>query len=110
MVRYLYKSIALSIASASLGRGPPEVRPSTPEPLPGRLRELPGKLGWMNWEPVSLTAPSVGGGGHTFSLLKKGMRREKCLSLNIITVFHSNHHNGNAYGINSAVSCRSAAV
>ena len=45
MVRYLYKSIALSIASASLGQGLPEVKPSTSEPLPGRLKELTGKLG-----------------------------------------------------------------
>ena len=51
-------------ASAGLGQGLPKVKPSTPEPLPGRLKELPGKLGWMKWEPMSLTA-QVRGGGHT---------------------------------------------
>ena len=52
MVKYLYSIIVLFIARrASLGRGPPEVKPSTSEPLPARLRELAGKLGWMNWEP-----------------------------------------------------------
>ena len=46
-----------------VGLGRPEEKPSTPEPLPVRLRELPGKLGWMKWEPMSLTA-KVRGGGH----------------------------------------------
>ena len=45
-------SLLLFVARcASLGRGPPEVKPSTSEPLPVRLKELKGKLGWMNWEP-----------------------------------------------------------
>ena len=39
-----------------VGLGRPEEKPSTPGPLPGRLRELPGKLGWMKWEPMNLTA------------------------------------------------------
>jgi len=30
--------------------------------LPARLRELPGKLGWMKWEPPS--GCPVRGGGH----------------------------------------------
>ena len=46
-----------------VGLGRPEEKPSTLEPLPVRLRELPGKLGWMKWEPMSLTA-KVRGGGH----------------------------------------------
>jgi len=41
--------------SAGLGSGRPEEKPSTPEPLPVRLKELTGKLGWMKWEPMSLT-------------------------------------------------------
>ena len=54
---YLYDIIIfITACSAGLGLGRPEVKPSTPEPLPGRLRELTGKLGWMNWEPMSLTA------------------------------------------------------
>jgi len=49
---YLYKGIVLFIARiAGLGSGRPEVKPSTPRPLPVRLRELAGKSGWMNWEP-----------------------------------------------------------
>ena len=39
------------LADASLGSGRPEVKPSTPRPLPARLRELAGKSRWMNWEP-----------------------------------------------------------
>ena len=55
---YLYDVIVFITArSAGLGLGRPEVKPSTPESLPGRLRELPGKLGWMNWEP------NLAGGG-----------------------------------------------
>jgi len=50
-VVYITSSYYLLLASASLGQGQPEVKPSTPEPLPERLRELPGKLGWMKWEP-----------------------------------------------------------
>ena len=46
-----------------VGLGRPEEKPSTLEPLPVRLRELTGKLGWMKWEPMSLTA-KVRGGGH----------------------------------------------
>ena len=54
--KYLYSIIALFIACyAGLGQGLPEVKPSTSGPLPVRLKELPGKLRWMNWEPVSLT-------------------------------------------------------
>ena len=46
MVEYLYSIIVLFIARfASLGLGQPEVKPSTLGPLPGRLKELPGKLG-----------------------------------------------------------------
>ena len=60
----LYKSVVLFIARiAGLGQGLPEEKPSTLEPLPVRLRELTGKLGWMKWEPMSLTA-KVRGGGH----------------------------------------------
>ena len=52
MGEYLYKSIVFIIVrSAGLGSGRPEVKPSTSEPLPARLKELAGKLGWMNWEP-----------------------------------------------------------
>ena len=51
IIRATYSSL---LASASLGSGGPEVKPSTPEPLPVRLRELAGKLGWMNWEPPPL--------------------------------------------------------
>ena len=55
MVKYLYKGVVLFIArGAGLGRGPPEVKPSTSEPLLGWLRELPGKLRWMKWEPSPL--------------------------------------------------------
>ena len=55
VVKYLYKGVVFFIArGAGLGSGRPEVKPSTSEPLPVRLRELAGKLGWMNWEPVSL--------------------------------------------------------
>ena len=62
--KYLYSIIALFIACyAGLGLGLPEVKPSTSEPLPVRLKELPGKLRWMNWEPMNLTA-KVRGGGH----------------------------------------------
>jgi len=52
---YIASSYYSLLADASLGLGRPEVKPSTPEPLPVRLKELPGKLGWMNWEPMSLT-------------------------------------------------------
>jgi len=53
--KYLYKSIVLFIACyAGLGLGQPEEKPSISEPLPGRLRELPGKLRWMKWEPPPL--------------------------------------------------------
>ena len=49
------KSIVFFIARrASLGLGQPEVKPSTPEPMPVRLKELTGKLGWMKWEPLPL--------------------------------------------------------
>jgi len=44
-VVYITLSYYLLLASASLGQGLPEEKPSTSEPLPGRLRELPGKLG-----------------------------------------------------------------
>jgi len=65
LVKYYIASSYFSLlADASLGQGLPEVKPSTPEPLPGRLRELPGKLGWMNWEPMNLTDAKVRGGGH----------------------------------------------
>ena len=68
--KYLYKSIVLFIARrASLGQGLPEVKPSTSEPLPVRLRELPGKLRWMNWEP-NLTAKVRRGGHFSSSALK----------------------------------------
>ena len=63
MGEYLYKSIVFIIVrSAGLGLGRPEVKPSTPRPLPVRLKELAGKSRWMNWEPVSLAedAPSEG--------------------------------------------------
>ena len=46
-----------------VGLGRPEEKPSTSGPLPARLKELAGKLGWMKWEPMSLTA-KVRGGGH----------------------------------------------
>ena len=56
MRKYLYKSVVFHIARyAGLGSGGPEVKPSTSGPLPVRLKELTGKLRWMNWEPVSLT-------------------------------------------------------
>ena len=55
LVKYLYGIIVLFIARrAGLGSGRPEVKPSTPEPLPVRLKELPGKLGRMKWEPPPL--------------------------------------------------------
>jgi len=55
LVKYYIASSYFSLlADAGLGQGLPEEKPSTPEPLPGRLRELPGKLGWMKWEPPSL--------------------------------------------------------
>ena len=57
----MMSSYIIIARSAGLGRGPPEVKPSTLEPLPGRLRELPGKLGWMKWEPVNLTGYLSGG-------------------------------------------------
>ncbi len=51
----LYNIIVLFTARrASLGLGQPEVKPSTPEPMPVRLKELTGKLGWMKWEPLPL--------------------------------------------------------
>jgi len=53
--KYLYSGIALFIVrSAGLGSGRPEVKPSTSGPLPARLKELAGKLGWMKWEPPPL--------------------------------------------------------
>ena len=56
VVIYLYKNDIFIIArSAGLGSGRPEEKPSTSEPLPVRLKELTGKLGWMKWEPMSLT-------------------------------------------------------
>ena len=65
VVIYLYKNDIFIIARcAGLGSGRPEEKPSTSEPLPVRLRELAGKLGWMNWEPMSLTDAKVRGGGH----------------------------------------------
>ena len=43
---YLYDIIIfITACSAGLGSGRPEVKPSTPGPLPVRLKELPGKLG-----------------------------------------------------------------
>ena len=49
---YLYSITVLFIACyAGLGQGLPEVKPSTSGPLPVRLKELTGKLRWMNWEP-----------------------------------------------------------
>ncbi|MCD6387744.1 MAG: hypothetical protein J7L30_05445 [Methanophagales archaeon] len=48
---YIASSYYSLLADASLGSGGPEVKPSTLEPLPGRLRELTGKLRWMKWEP-----------------------------------------------------------
>jgi len=50
----MMSSYIIIVRSAGLGLGQPEVKPSTPESLPGRLRELPGKLGWMKWEPLPL--------------------------------------------------------
>ena len=71
------------LAYASLGQGLPEVKPSTSEPLPVRLKELKGKLGWMNWEPMSLTGCSdegrrslEKGGG------ERGERRERRVKMN----------------------------
>jgi len=53
--RYLYNiSVFIAACGAGLGSGGPEEKPSTSGPLPVRLKELPGKLGWMNWEPMSL--------------------------------------------------------
>ena len=67
MRKYLYKSVVFHIARyAGLGSGGPEVKPSTSGPMPVRLKELTGKLRWMNWEPVSLTA-KVRRGGHVAS-------------------------------------------
>jgi len=61
----LYKSIVFFIARrASLGLGQPEVKPSTPEPMPGKLKEPPGKLRWMKWEPNLAEDARWGGGGH----------------------------------------------
>ena len=55
---YLYDVIVFITACyAGLGSGRPEVKPSTLEPLPGRLKEPKGKLRWMNWEP------NLAGGG-----------------------------------------------
>ena len=48
---YIAESYYSLPASAGLGQGLPEVKPSTSEPLPARLKELAGKLGWMKWEP-----------------------------------------------------------
>ena len=65
VVKYLYKGVVFFIArGAGLGLGRPEVKPSTSEPMPVRLRELAGKLGWMKWEPMNLTDAKVRGGGH----------------------------------------------
>ena len=50
----MMSSYIIIARSAGLGLGQPEVKPSTPGPLLGRLRELPGKLGWMKWEPLPL--------------------------------------------------------
>jgi len=57
-----------------VGLGRPEEKPSTLEPLPVWLRELTGKLGWMKWEPVSLTGGGcqVRGGGHRLSVFYRG--------------------------------------
>ena len=53
--KYLYSIIVLFIAcKAGLGLGQPEEKPSTSGPLPVRLKELPGKLRWMKWEPPPL--------------------------------------------------------
>ena len=46
--------INLLLADASLWSCRPEERLSTSEPLPGRLKELTGKLRWMKWEPPPL--------------------------------------------------------
>ena len=61
---YIASSHYSLLADASLGLGQPEVKPSTSVPLPVRLKELPGKLGWMKWEPMNLTDAKVRGGGH----------------------------------------------
>ena len=69
MRNYLYKSVVFHIARyAGLGSGGPEVKPSTSGPLPVRLKELTGKLGWMRWEPVSLTPFGEVRRSHSFSL------------------------------------------
>ena len=69
-VVYITSSYHLLLAYAGLGQGLPEVKPSTSGPLPVRLKELTGKLGWMKWEPVSLTGGGcqVRGGGHRLSV------------------------------------------
>ncbi len=60
--RYLYSIIVLFIARyAGLGSGQPEVKPSTEI---GRLKELTGKLGWMNGNLLWMPLTSVRGGGH----------------------------------------------
>ena len=51
---YIASSYSSLLADASLGLGQPEEKPSTLGPLPGRLKELTGKLGWMKWEPPPL--------------------------------------------------------
>jgi len=48
---YITSSLLFIARYAGLGSGRPEVKPSTSEPLPVRLKELTGKLGWMKWEP-----------------------------------------------------------
>jgi len=48
---YIRASYYSLLASAGLGLGRPEVKPSTSGPLPARLKELAGKPGWMKWEP-----------------------------------------------------------
>jgi len=64
--KYLYNIIVFITACiAGLGSGGPEVKPSTPRPLPARLRELAGKSRWMNWEPnLAGGGCQVRGGGH----------------------------------------------
>jgi len=48
-VKYLYNNIIVffTARSVSLGRGPPEEKPVTSEPLPGRLKELLARMGEM---------------------------------------------------------------
>jgi len=43
------------------------VKPSTPRPLPVRLKELAGKSRWMNWEPPS-GCPCEGRRSHPYAL------------------------------------------